>query len=270
MISVNGVEVDTSHRFPDGTFSLHILGECAEPHKTNAEIRWHYEGEDELVALYYIVKHLRQRMAIENISLLMPYCPNARMDRTHHTPEVFTLKYFADFINAMNFQSVSVFDPHSNVATALINNCHVIHPFRLIHEVIQRIGDQELVLFYPDEGAMKRYSDAFRMPYGFGIKRRCWETGKITGFDVVIDTDVKDKNVLIIDDICCRGSTFFHSAKALKDRGAKSVFVFCSHCEHTIFEGELLKTDYVDHIYTTNSVFHKEHEKITVLPWSRS
>ena len=116
---------------------------------------------------------------------------------------------------------------------------------------------------------MKRYSDMIKTPYGFGIKRRCWETGKITGFDVVCNADIKGKNVLIVDDICCRGGTFFHSAKALKELGAKSVSVFCSHCEHAIFEGDLLTTDFVDHVYTTDSIFHKEHDKITVFPLNR-
>lgn len=264
MISVNGVKIDAERRFPDGTFSFHIFEGFSDPVGSNAEVFWHYEREDEMVALYYIVKHLREYPSIRTIRLFMPYCPNARMDRKHHEYEVFTLKYFADFINSMNFQSVFILDPHSNVATALINNCHVMSPHNLIEQAIQAIDDPDLLLFYPDEGAMKRYSDMFKVPYGFGIKRRCWETGKIIGLDIVCDENIEGRNILIIDDICCRGGTFLHSAMALKERGAKNVFVFCSHCEHTIFDGELLKTDYVDHIYTTNSIFHKEHEKITV------
>ena len=266
MIWLNNQRIQLSNRFPDGTFAFRVSCPDVANNEGEAVIRWHYENEDEMAALYYIVRHLWQYPAVKSISLVLPYCPNARMDRTHHDYEVFTLKYFADFINMLGFKAVYILDPHSNVATALINNCKVLSPEPYIRKAMRDIDDPDLLLFYPDEGAMKRYSDMIKTLYGFGIKRRCWETGRITGLDVVCNADIKGKNVLIVDDICCRGGTFFHSAKALKELGAKSVSVFCSHCEHAIFEGDLLTTDFVDHVYTTDSILHKEHEKITVFP----
>ena len=265
MILLNAKEVDTKSHFPDGTFALQIQSTDLVAYGKTAKIIWKYEQESEAMALYYIVHHLRNH-SVNSITLFMPYCPNARMDRTHHKYEVFTLKCFADFINALGFSSVSILDPHSNVVPALIDRCRVLSPDMYIAQAIEKINDPGLLLFYPDEGAMKRYSGMFRIPYGFGIKRRCWESGKITGLDVVCDEKIEGKNVLIVDDICCRGGTFLHSAKALKEKGAKSVSVFCSHCEHTIFDGELLKTDFVDHVYTTDSIFFKSHDKITVFP----
>lgn len=265
MILLNGSKVPCEERFPDGTFAFHVFRQNAS-YEGKAVISWKYEGEEEMAALYYLVKHIRMRFGIKDISLFLPYCPNARNDRCHHDYEVFTLKYFADFINSMRFERVSILDPHSSVTAALIDGCEVLSAEPYIRMVIRRIGDPELLLFYPDEGAMKRYSDMVKAPYGFGIKRRCWETGEITGLDVVCGTEIRGKNVLIVDDICCRGGTFFYSAKELKRRGAKSVSVFCTHCEHAVFDGELLTTGYVNHIYTTDSIFSKEHEKITVFP----
>lgn len=256
--------IDLDKRFPDGTFAFHVPDLCSI--SNDVSISWYYEGEHELSALLYLTNHLRQSSGIKSISLILPYCPNSRMDRTHHEDEVFTLKYFAQFINSLKFESVSILDPHSSATTALIDRCKVLSPEKYIQTAIKSIDDPDLLLFYPDEGAMKRYSGMIQKPYGFGIKRRQWETGKITGLDVICGTKIKGKNVLIVDDICCRGGTFFYSAKALKELGAKTVSVFCSHCEHAIFDGELLATDVVEHIYTTNSIFNKEHKKITVFP----
>jgi ribose-phosphate pyrophosphokinase len=103
------------------------------------------------------------------------------------------------------------------------------------------------------------------MPYAFGIKKRDWTTGKIEGLDVAGSVDkIKDSNILIIDDICSRGGTFYHSAKKLKELGAKKIYLYITHCENTILEGELLTSGLIERVYTTNSIFTKEHEKIEV------
>lgn len=65
--------------------------------------------------------------------------------------------------------------------------------------------------------------------------------------------------VLIVVDICSRGGTFFHAAKALKAAGAKSVSLYVTHLERTVILDETASTDgLVDHIYTTKSIFPEE------------
>ena len=123
-----------------------------------------------------------------------------------------------------------------------------------------------LLMFYPDEGAMKRYSGMVNLPYAFGIKRRNWDTGVIEGLDVAGAVDqIAGKDILIVDDICSRGGTFYHSAKKLKELGANDIYLYVSHCENTILEGDLLKGDLIKKVYTTDSIFTKSHEKVEVL-----
>jgi ribose-phosphate pyrophosphokinase len=75
---------------------------------------------------------------------------------------------------------------------------------------------------------------------------------------------IAGRNVLIVDDICSKGGTFYHSAKRLKEAGAANIYLYITHCEQTIFEGELLKDDsLIKHIFTTNTIFLTEHNKIT-------
>ena len=120
-------------------------------------------------------------------------------------------------------------------------------------------------MFYPDEGAGKRYSGMIPLPYAFGIKKRDWATGQIKGLDVAGDTEnISGKNILIVDDICSKGGTFYFSAKKLKELGAKNIYLHITHCENTIFEGELLSGELVKRIYTTNSILRNEHELIEI------
>ena len=257
MIKINGAEVELGH-FPDGTFHLK-----PEINKDNPiTICWHFEGNDEMCALLFLTKHIR-RLGVEKITLKLPYIPNARMDRVKNDNDVFTLKYFADFINALNFDKVIVLDPHSSVSEALIDRIEVQTPKNLIRHVIARIGaindfhsERPLLAFYPDEGAMKRYSDMSSMAYAFGIKKRDWETGKILGLDVSGDSHlIPHSEILIIDDISSRGGTFYHSAKKLKELGAGKIYLCVTHCEKTIFEGEVFKSGLIEKVFTTNSIF---------------
>ena len=41
--------------------------------------------------------------------------------------------------------------------------------------------------------------------------------------------DIKDKRVILVDDMIDTAGTITHGAKALKERGAKEVFACCTH-----------------------------------------
>jgi ribose-phosphate pyrophosphokinase len=256
MIKINDIIIE-ANQFPDNT--LLVKAPTLRGHGEWVHIVWNYENDAELFTLICLRKHYSQAEA----TLWMKYCPHARMDRVKDSRDVFTLKYFAEVINDLNFKQVNILDPHSSVCTALINNVRVLSPESYIKDAIDECKPD--ILFYPDEGAMKRYSGMVEMEYAFGIKQRDWATGKIEGLDVAGCVDmIKDSRILIVDDICSRGGTFVHSARKLKQLGAKEIYLYVTHCENTILEGELLTSGLIEKVYTTNSIFTKEHEKIEV------
>lgn len=266
MLKIKDTPIGLGH-FPDGT--LHMEG--ALYYDRNAfgkiQIDWCYENDAELFALICLVNHIRYTMTNPDIVLFMPYVPHARMDRVKSSRDVFTLKYFAEIINSLRFDEVIVLDPHSHVSEALIDNLYVIHPYVYLEGVIEIIRSKgDFMLFYPDEGAMKRYASDIKIPYCFGIKNRDWETGRILGLNIAGKVeDIAGKNILIVDDICSRGGTFLHSARRLKEVGAEDIYLFVSHCENTILQGELLDGDLIKRVYTTNSIFTASHPKIEVI-----
>lgn len=263
MIKCNEKIVNLNH-FPDGTLLIKELA----PENEKVVLTWLYENNEEMVALYFLTNHLKSK-GIKEIELNMPYIPNARQDRVKAKEDVFTLKYFAKMINSLGFAKVTVLDPHSYVSEALIDNICVKTPKENVEKVLDVItegGKEDVLLFYPDEGAMKRYSAMCDKPYVFGMKKRDWTTGQIQGLDVQGQTElIKGSKVLIVDDICSRGGTFYHSAKALKNLGAGEIYLYVSHCENSILEGDLLTSNLVEKVFTTNSIFTKQHEKITVM-----
>lgn len=275
MIKIDGKEI-VLNKFPDGTPLLKPDIDFSKYEESKrATLTWHFESNEEMVAVMFLTKHL-QRNGILFIDLVMPYIPNARQDRVKSSNDVFTLKYFAEFINDLAFDTVTVLDPHSSVSEALIDDIIIENPKKYINKAIASIEEfaptskddrKPLMAFYPDEGAMKRYSGLIPMAYAFGIKKRDWETGKILGLDAAGSTDlIPMSDVLIIDDISSRGGTFYHSAKKLKELGANHIYLYITHCEHTIFDGEIFKSGLIDKVFTTNSIFgEREKEYASII-----
>ena len=261
MIYLNNSVIQQNH-FPDGT----LLMKGFVSNGPNV-IKWNYENDAELFTLICLVGHLRSH-GCEEYQLVMPYIPHARQDRVKNEEDVFTLKYFCEVINSLNFKLITVLDAHSNVALALLDRVKEVKPWDHIENAIQSIPvDRELIAFYPDEGAMKRYSAGINLPFAFGIKKRDWETGKIEGLDLAGQVDkINGADVIIIDDICSRGGTFYHSALALKEAGAANIYLYITHCEDTIHEGELLKDNgLIEKIYRTCSLPVRAHDKIELV-----
>ena len=240
--------------FPDHSLLIKLDPEKMFDNRGAIKVEWLYEGDSELFTLICVKRHIDRHFSTREVVLDMPYIPHARMDRVKSDEDVFTLKYFAEVINSLNFKIVWVRDAHSNVSLALIDNVVDTGVKSYIHKAVELSGAN--AMFYPDEGAMKRYSDNSELPYAFGMKKRDWQTGKILGLDIVNAENIVGKDVLIVDDICSRGGTFYHSAKALKAAGAKSVSLYVTHLEETVTLGEMAASDgLVDHIYTTESIF---------------
>lgn len=250
----------TFKSFPDVTQAIKIdFSQIATPANTTIQIQWDYENDSEMATLYYITKHLQANKF--KVQLKMQYIPNARMDRVENSDEVFTLKYFADFINNLNFTEVLVLDAHSSVSLALINNVVQLDIKDKINEAISKSNPD--IIFMPDEGAHKRYSKLTKtLPSTFGIKHRDWRTGDIIGYDLAEPELVKGAHVLIIDDISSFGGTFFFAAQALLKMGAKSVDLYVTHAEVSILKGKLLEDNSpITNIFIGNPLFNMDLAK---------
>lgn len=83
---------------------------------------------------------------------------------------------------------------------------------------------------------------------------------KFEPYGIIIDLSgeidqLPGKDILIVDDICSKGGTFYYSAKKLKEAGVGKIYLYVTHCENTIYEGELLKNNgLIEKIYTTDTI----------------
>lgn len=193
-----------------------------------------------------------KRMDVKLESLIIPYFPAARQDRVMVKGEPLSVKVYADIINTFNFNKVIVFDAHSEVTSAVLNNCEVIPNHLFIQKVIEKIGS-DLLLISPDGGALKKIYKVSEFLNGIEVvecsKSRDVKTGKLTGFKVYAE-DLKGQDCLIVDDICDGGGTFIGLAQELKNKNAGKLYLAVSH---GIFNKGFEDLKCFERIFTTDS-----------------
>lgn len=256
MIVVNGKGIEQDH-FGDGTLKCEAMWDF-QIHNKNM-IRWMYDNDSELFTLYCVVRDIQSKAPYAHNILYMPYIPHARQDR-NVSDRLFTLKYFAEIINSLNFLQVIVCDPHSDVSTALIDRCVCEKMAGIEQEVITKAD----AIMFPDAGAAKKYL-SYGLPTIVGNKKRNTE-GRICGYELL---NFKDgvKSVVIRDDICSYGGTFVAAANALREHGVEFITLLVTHCENNILRGEVF--NHIDKVVTTDSICTIEHPKLEIIKWCR-
>ncbi|WP_306565716.1 ribose-phosphate diphosphokinase [Flavobacterium lindanitolerans] len=206
-----------------------------------------------------------KRMDVKLINVFIPYFPAARQDRVMISGEPLSVKVYADILNSLKLNKVTVFDAHSEVTPALLDNCEVISNHAFIAEVLEKIG-KEVKLISPDGGALKKIYKVSEYLGGVEVvecsKSRDVKTGKLSGFKVYND-DLKGMDCLIVDDICDGGGTFVGLAEELKKKNAGKLYLAVSH---GIFNKgfDVFQKDF-EKIFTTNSFREFDNEMVEVV-----
>jgi len=223
-------------------------------------IRWNGESVDamllrngsltEFVATMFFVDSLLAR-GYRAPRLVLPFIPGARQDRLNGSGDFFfTAKSIAGMLNARNFPSVTVLDPHSDVAPALIDRCRVVSAADCI---FVPDGKYDAVVS-PDAGAEKRSGKVARklgVPLIHAWKTRDVKTGAINGFGMEVPPLPHGALALVVDDICDGGGTFLGLADVLDDHELEA-HLWVTHGLFTQGTEKLLGR--YSHVYCTDSV----------------
>lgn len=217
--------------------------------------RWDLWSSDDIMVMLLAVNAHRANPnghKKNELHLIVPYVPYARQDRITQIGEPLSARVIADLINSLNAVSVTIWDPHSDVISALINNC-IVTPQ---HEIIKasRLSNNTYDgIIAPDAGAIKKaqkVASLFQTKLYVAQKTRDTATGDITG-TTVVDHDgglARGGHFLVADDICDGGRTFVNLAKALPESCTADLYV-----THGIFSnGPEILLKYYERIYSAN------------------
>jgi ribose-phosphate pyrophosphokinase len=257
--------------FPDGQPHVKIdAKELAKIDKASpVRILARLRNPDDLFTVL-LVKNTLDYQEFVHVELHVTYLLAARMDRVMLDGEPFSLKVVATLLNQAGFRKIRVFDPHSDVTTALIDRSYAVTNHAFVQDALsdyaQRHNGEGVCLVSPDAGALKKIH---KLAQALGIesvvecmKERDVRTGALTHFKAMTD-GLEGQTCFIVDDICDGGGTFAGTAKVLREKGARKVHLIVSH---GIFSrGPVI--DHVDEIYTTSS--YKQVEGVNCFPIGR-
>ena len=254
--------------FPDGQPHIKIDVRQMEnmDRRTPVRILTRLNNANDLLMVLF-VKNTLDYLEFEQVELHVSYLLAARMDRVMLEGEPFSLKVVASLLNQGNFKKIRIFDPHSEVATALIDRSYAVTNHFFVQDVLQdytkKHPGETYCLISPDAGALKKIHKLAQFLQVEDVvecmKERDLRTGALTNFKAMTE-DLHGQTCFIVDDICDGGGTFAGTAKMLKEKGAGKVHLIVSH---GIFSRGIA-IEAIDEIYTTDS--YRKVEGVHCLP----
>ena len=249
-------------KFPTGEVQVTLMKYY--PKRTQTTITGSVLSSDDLMELLQLNDALI-RAGYKEIHLIMPYCAYSRQDRVCNYGESFSLKVFTQLINSCNFASVTTWDNHSDVSTALLDRCTNIH----VKDLIEPVSDNEYdYLVSPDAGANKKVfalSQSTKIPMIRADKIRDTATGNIIDTQVYTTKEqIEGKRLLIVDDICAGGRTFKELTQKLKSIANCNIDLYVTHgfFNNSVDVIDSLVDSGISDIHTTHNPYKLKHTRL--------
>ena len=216
--------------FPDGELLVKIEEDVRGRDCFVVQSTYHPVNAHLMELLVYI--DCLKRASAQRITAVIPYFGYARQDRKDEGRTPITAKLVANLITAAGADRVLTMDLHAAQIQGFFD-IPVDHlgatPVLLKYFESIRQEVNPLCMVSPDVGNVKvasAYANLLSGDFAIIDKRRK------SGTEVVSSTiigDVKDKTVLMVDDMITTAGTICEAAKLVKERGAKDVIAACTH-----------------------------------------
>ncbi len=227
---------------------------------------------DNLMELLIMIDALK-RASAGRITAVIPYYGYARQDRKAKARDPISAKLVADLITAAGADRVLTMDMHApqiqgffNIPVDHLLGVPIIAPY-----FIEKLHDvkSEIVVVSPDLGSVNRarsFAQKLEAPLAIVDKRR--QKANVSQVMNVIG-DVKDRRVIIVDDMIDTAGTLCNAAQAIMDYGAKEVFACATHAVLSGVAIDRLRDSCIKEVVLLDTIpipESKKLDKITVLP----
>ncbi|OQX51615.1 MAG: ribose-phosphate pyrophosphokinase [Candidatus Cloacimonas sp. 4484_209] len=257
-------------RFSDGEIRVKI-GENIRGKDVFIVQSTHPPAENLLELL--IMMDAAKRASARRITAVTPYFGYARQDKKDEPRVPISAKLVADLITSAGANRVLAIDLHVEQIQGFFNiPFDHLYAAPVIIEYFKHFKLKDFVVVSPDPGGVNRSRGIAKrlgnLPIAIIDKRRP-EPNKSSVINIV--GKVKDKNVLIVDDIIDTGGTIVGASAALKKRGAKDIYVCCTHPVLSGNALERINKSALKTLVVTDTIplGDKKSKKITILSVSK-
>jgi ribose-phosphate pyrophosphokinase len=251
--------------FGDGEHKIRPLVSVREEDVYVIQSLHNDEGEsinDKLCKLLFFVATLKDAGA-KRVTAVVPYLCYARKDRRTKARDPVTIRYVAAMFDAVNVDRVVTIDVHNLQAFQNAFRCKTEHleaqrTFAAYFQSIIR-SRETVVVMSPDIGGVKRaeqfrnrLEEALSMEVDFAFMEKLRSKGIVSGETVV--GDVKNKVVIILDDLINSGTTLSRAAAACDRLGASAVYAVATHGAFIAKANEAFKEKALTRVIVTNTI----------------
>ena len=264
-INFLGVELDECNivRFADGEVNLNVKEtvrghHCFIVQSTSNPVNENY------MELFIMIDALK-RASAKTINVIMPYYGYARQDRKALARQPISARLMADLLTVAGATRVLSMDLHAAQIQGFFNipiDNLVALPVFTAYFKKQNIPD--LVVVSPDHGGATRarnFAVNFdNAPLAIIDKRRS-RPNVVESMTVI--GDVKDKNVVIVDDLIDTAGTLVSAINVLKEAGAKDIYMCATHAVLSGPAIERIQNSQLKELIVTNTIELSESKKIS-------
>ena len=221
-----------------------------------------FPANDHLMELLITIDALKRGSA-KTIAAIMPYYGYARQDRKSGPRSPISAKLVANLISTAGANRALMVDLHAGQIQGFFDiptdNLFAAPVF--IEDIKKRFDRKNLIIVSPDVGGVVRArAIAKRVDCDLAIIDKRREKAGISEVMNVIG-EVKNKNCILVDDICDTAGTLTNAASALKKNGAKSIFSYITHGVLSKPAIERIEASKIDKIIITDSILATDEVK---------
>ena len=207
-----------------------------------------------LMEMFIMIDALR-RASAARITAVMPFYGYARQDRKDQPRVPITAKLIANLLVAAGANRVLTMDLHAQQIQGFFD-IPVDHLYAapVVYDYLKQKKLNELVVVSPDIGGLKMayaYSQVLGVNLAIVAKRRKSPT-EVESMALI--GEVRDKDVLLVDDLTETAGTLTQAAALLKQNGARRILACVSHAVLNEVGVERLRKSAIDELVTTDTV----------------
>ncbi len=217
---------------------------------------------DSLVETLIMIDAFR-RASADRITVVIPFYGYARQDRKTRPREPISAKLVANLLSSAGADRILTMDLHAGQIQGFFDiPVDHLSGVPILAEYFQKKGIEDVVVVSPDLGGVTRardFSERLQVPIAIVDKRR---PGPNLAEVMNIIGSIKDKNIIIIDDIIDTAGTLVSGADALLEKGAKQVFACCTHPVLSGKAIERISDSGISEVVVTNTIPVRSEQKI--------
>lgn len=207
-----------------------------------------------------------KRASAREITAVIPYFGYARQDRKAKPRQPITSKLVADLLTTAGVNRVVTVDLHAAQIQGFFDiPVDEMQALPLLIKYFRKKKVQDLCVVSPDHGGATRarkMSEAFDCPIAIIDKRRPKpNVAEVMG----IIGNVEGKNCILIDDMIDTAGTITAGVDMLKQKGAKDVYIACTHGVLSGPAVERLSTCAAKEVVITNTIEILQEKKFDKL-----